>query len=98
MTPRPSATDLIVDALAVARLTHLAQQDEVWPMREAREAYTRRTEGSRWQDLAHCAWCGSIWFAALVALLRWRFPRAWPILARVLAASQVTGVLAEHGH
>jgi hypothetical protein len=91
-------TDLAVDALAVARLTHMAQQDEVWPIKEIRDFYVLSTGESRWSDLARCPWCLSVWVSALVAVLRWRFPRAWPWIARALATSQVTGVLAELGH
>lgn len=90
-----SATETVVDVLAVARLTKLAQVDEVWPMPEVRAAFLRRVGDSRWADLESCPWCLSVHVAALVALARWRFPRAWPVLARVLAGSQVTGHLAE---
>jgi hypothetical protein len=32
-----------------------------------------------------------MWVGAAVAVARWLFPRAWPVAARVLAASAVTG-------
>ncbi len=89
-----NATETAVDVLAVARLTKLWQDDEVWPMPELRAAFLAKAGDSRWADLESCPWCASVWLAAVVALLRWRFPRAWPILARVLAASAVTGHLA----
>lgn len=84
-------TELAVDALAVARLSRLLQDDEVWPALEAREAFERWAGDTRWTDLASCKWCISMWLAAGVTFLRWRFPRAWPVLGRILAASAVTG-------
>ncbi len=92
-----NATETAVDVLAVARLTKLWQDDEVWPMPELRSAFLARVGDSRLADLESCPWCASVWLAAFVALLRWRFPRGWPVLARVLAASQVTGHLAQVG-
>lgn len=89
-----NATETAVDALAVARLTRLVQDDEVWPMPELREAFLAKVGDSRWADLESCPWCLSIHMAGLVAVLRWRFPRAWSVAARVLAGSQVTGTLA----
>jgi hypothetical protein len=91
-------TELAIDALAVHRLTHLIQEDEVWPVKEIRDFYVLSTGQSRWSDLASCPWCAGMWLAALVALLRWRFPRAWPVAAKVLAGSTVAGLLAEWTH
>jgi hypothetical protein len=94
VTQEHTATEMLVDALAVHRLTRLVQDDEVWPMPELREAYLRRVGDSRWADLASCPWCLSMWFAAAVVLARHRWPRAWPWIARVLASSAVAGHLA----
>lgn len=90
-----NATETAVDMLAVHRLTRLWQQDEVWPMPEARAAFLANAGDSRWADLESCPWCASMWLAFVVALLRWRFPRAWPQIAKVLAASAVTGHLSQ---
>jgi hypothetical protein len=90
-----NATETVVDFLAVARLTRLAQDDEVWPLPELRAAFLAKVGDSRWADLTSCPWCASFHLAAVVALLRWRYPRAWSVLARVLAGSAVTGHLAE---
>jgi hypothetical protein len=90
-----SATETVVDALAVHRLTRLVQDDEVWPMPELREAYLRRVGESRWADLASCPWCLSWWIAVLVVVVRHRWPRAWPWIARALAGSAVAGHLAQ---
>jgi hypothetical protein len=85
--------DVAVDALAVARLVHLLQQDEVWPILELREAFERRAHGSRWLDLSTCPYCLSMWVAAGVAVARAVAPRPWSWAARALAASYVTGKL-----
>lgn len=92
-----SGMEAAIDALAVARLTHLLQVDEVWPMPELRTAFLRKVGDSRWEMLASCPWCASVWVAAGVAGMRAAFPRAWPWIARGLAASLVTGKLEELG-
>jgi len=89
----PSLAESAVDALAVARLTHLLQDDEVWPVRELRNAYLARVGDSRWADLATCPWCLSMWLAGGVAAARAVAPRPWSWIARGLAASYVTGWL-----
>lgn len=93
----PSATETVVDFLAVARLTRLVQQDTVWPMPEIRDAVMNRHSDRRWAEVLDCAWCGSMWVAGAVALARRMFPRAWPVASRVLAGSAVAGHLAELG-
>ena len=88
-----NATETAVDALAVARLTRLVQDDDV-PFGPTREWVLDVFGEAKPAELLTCPWCLSIHMAGLVALLRWRFPRAWPIAARILAGSQVTGTLA----
>ncbi len=92
-----NATETAVDILAVARLTHLIQEDTVPPVYEAREWVMERYSDRRWASLIDCPWCLSPYLGVLVAVARWKFPRAWPIAARVLAGSQVTGQLAQIG-
>jgi hypothetical protein len=93
-----NAVEVAVDALAVARLTKLVQDDEVWPVKEGREAFERWAGDSRWADLASCPWCASWWIALLVIAARHRWPRAWSWIARALAGSAVAGHLAQlHG-
>lgn len=86
-------TESAVDALAVARLVHLLQQDEVWPVREARDWYLERTGTSRWSMLAECPSCLSVWVAAAVGVARAAVPRPWSWIACALAASYVTAKL-----
>ena len=89
----PSALEVAVDMLAVHRLTKLAQDDEVWPVKEGREAFERWAGDSRWADLSSCPWCLSWWLAIGVTVARLCWPRAWPYLSRALAASAVAGHL-----
>ena len=89
MTP----ADLVVDALAVARLTRLVTTDEV-PFGAARDLLLDVAPGSKAATLVSCDWCASMWCAAAVVFARWRWPRAWAVLARVLAGSQVAGMAA----
>jgi hypothetical protein len=89
----PPLPEAVADALAVARLTRLLQHDEVWPVREARDAYRRAAGNTRWADLADCPWCLSVWLAAAVLGARIALPRAWPLIARGLAASELAGHL-----
>lgn len=89
-----NATETVVDMLAVARLTRLIQEDEM-PVGAARELVLDMYPDAKATQLLVCPWCASPWLAALVALARWRYPRAWPVIARCLAASAVTGHLAE---
>lgn len=91
----PSAAEVVIDAVAVYRLTRLLQRDTVPPVAEIREWLMEHYSDRRWAELLDCPWCASVWIAALVALARWRFPRAWPVLARVLAGSAVTGLLGQ---
>ncbi len=88
-----AAFDITVDALAVSRLVRLVQVDEI-PVGALRERLLERHGDKTWAALLSCPWCLSIHAAAGVAVARHLFPRAWPILARVLAASEVTGHLA----
>ena len=51
-------------------------------------------------DLAYllsCDWCASMYVAVVVLALRRFAPGAWDPIARVLAASYVTGYAASHG-
>ena len=89
-----------MDALAVARVTRLINEDRVpfGPVRDAILARASRDEGglgssSRLAELITCPWCMSMWVAGGVLVVR--RTRAWRTLALVLAASEVAGLLAE---
>lgn len=93
--PKPtSATEAVIDMVAVHRLTKLVQDDEVWPMPELREWYLAKVGDSRWADLASCPFCLSMWLAAAVSIARLCWPRSWSLMSRVLAGSAVAGHLA----
>ena len=95
--------ELIIEALAVARITRLVQQDRV-PVGWLRDRVKARAWKSHDASLAksdepyvvellECPWCMSVWIALAVIVLR-RVP-GWPLLARALAASYVAGFLNE---
>lgn len=113
--------DLIIDALACARITRLVTTDTITrPLRARviRGAYNWQ-QGSRfstddmteaeWDDQPRtdddapklaafvvCPWCVGLWVALGVVAARKILPTAWSALARALALSAVTGILATH--
>ena len=95
-------TWLVVDALAVHRLSRLTARDTVFA--PARRWLADRADPQRFTGvlvrplgvLLHgitCMWCVSIWFAAVVTILTWWQPYAWSVAASVLALSTVAGWL-----
>lgn len=90
---RPEPVDLLVDGLAVYRLTRLLTLDSLPPVRHARDKVLARWSESEWSELAVCPWCLSVWLAAAVVAARAVAPRAWSPVAKVLAASAVAGWL-----
>lgn len=91
----PSLAETLVDAAAVYRLTRLIQQDTVSPILELREAVLDRWGDKRWTELLTCPHCLSMWIAAGVVLVRARYPRAWPPVARVLGLAAATSLIAQ---
>lgn len=100
---------LIVDALAVYRLTHLIVDDSITVrfrdklkvLAIARRPFSPTgqpaSSGPVWflWEIAICSWCTSIYVgAAAVALTRFA-PGAWQYAALALAFSGVAGFLAE---
>lgn len=145
---RPSPGDLVIDALAVARLSRLVTTDTFPPVADARARLTALfpqdgqvlDDGWEWAlepgeegpavrpwgvgpfrarsmvmahgldasgaghraytvgdhpvgELLQCRWCCSVWLAAGVVVLSAAFPRAWRPVSRLLAFSQVAGLL-----
>lgn len=86
-------TELVVDAIATYRLTRLVQEDSL--LDRPREWVLDRWGHRKAAELVTCPWCAGVWVAAGVVAARVLFPRAWPVCARVLAASAVTGLLSE---
>jgi hypothetical protein len=98
-TQHQSALGAVVDALATYRLTVLIKDDKI--TEGLREAVFRRF-GHLEDDDVHkasylmgCPWCLSIYFGAVTVAAEYYAPRVWRPLARVLALSAATGLLAE---
>jgi hypothetical protein len=95
-TTGSSCVSLAVDALATARLTRLAVEDEL--TRGPREWVLDRvdpdqTRPSKLGYLLQCHWCSSVWIGMGVVAARRVFPRSWPPVATALAFSEVAGLL-----
>lgn len=98
-------TEDLIAALAVARITRLLTEDRVpvgWLRDRVKRGAWSRHDASRAMheepylvELLECPWCMSVWVALAVFLLLRHLP-GWRVLARILAASYVTGFL--HGH
>lgn len=90
--------DLLLDALSTFRITRLLVEDEL--LAEPRDAVTRWADGRdttlrrKIGTLATCAWCCSAWSGLLVVASRRFVPRLWDPLAKALAYSAVTGLIA----
>ncbi|HET7688840.1 MAG TPA: DUF1360 domain-containing protein [Nocardioidaceae bacterium] len=90
---------LLTDALAVYRLTVLVKDDKITA--RGRDAVWRRygapdaEESGLVSYLLTCPWCLSMYFGAAAVIGRRAMPRAWDPVARVLAFSATTGLLAE---
>lgn len=90
---------VVVDALAVYRLTRLVTTDTVmaWPRAWLSGALHRSPpKRRRTFFFLTCPWCTSIWLAAGVVALTRYVPREWCYVAAGLAFSGVAGYLAEH--
>ena len=87
---------LIVDALAVHRLTRLLTRDSLPVVASLRERVLDRWGSSPWSELAVCPWCLSVWLAVPVISARLLAPTVWDLLALLLAYSTVAGLLAQH--
>lgn len=83
---------LLVDALAVYRLSRLVTQDTI--TERPRTWITDRYETGV-GTLVQCAWCISVWIAAPVLAATVWIPAAWSWLAALLALSAVAGYLSE---
>lgn len=91
--------DEVVDALAVARVTRLINEDRI-PFGGVRDAILARAardggglgSESKLAELVTCPWCMSMWVAGGVLVAR--RSRFWRPLALVLAMSEVAGLLA----
>ena len=97
----PEAT-LVIDALAVWRITRLVTEDGItaplrgrllaWALEPGADARPRRPKLA---ELIECPHCVSIYAATGVLVARRRVPRLWDPLARLLAFSALSGLIAE---
>jgi len=85
--------ELVTDSLAVARLTHLLQQDDIPPMPVLRERFEDWARDRPIAEWATCPWCLSPWLAVAVLLARRIAPRPWGQLSKILAASYIAARL-----
>lgn len=87
--------DLLVDVLACHRATKLVVEDVITaPLRNKIFAKKPPTEDS-WTYLLTCPWCASIWIGAGIVAARTVAPKAWDPVAKALALSSATGLIAE---
>lgn len=93
---------LVVDTLAVARLTRLATADTWPPAEAARRAIHDHVEARApgWGHGIDCPWCVSPWIAAALTAghqiaARRGHHHAWTLAVIPLAVSAVVGQLAE---
>jgi len=89
------ALGLLVDTLAVYRLTKLVNDDVI--LDDVRNKLLDRfpPEETKIGNLITCPWCVSVYAGGAVALARTVAPRQWNVLAQALAFSTVTGLVAE---
>lgn len=87
----------VVTILAVARVTRLITTDTI--LDPPRSWLLRRLQSERLKYLIVCDWCMSIWVAAAITPIAWHHSHTpWYLIpATALAASHMTGLLAQHG-
>jgi hypothetical protein len=93
-SPTSLSVDLVLDALAVFRLSRLIVADSI--LDEPRGKLLVHLESNGHSKLAYligCPWCISFHTAIFVVCARRLGPKAWSPIAKVLAASAVTGLL-----
>lgn len=99
----PAWLQLVIYALAVARVTGLIVADSITePARDALISWLDdrpRTLGSWVATLITCPWCAGFWVSAVAAPLVWAFHGSPVMLipALALAFSQITGSTANLG-
>ena len=94
-----TATELAVDALAAYRLTRLVTVDTVPAAVAARSRVTgwaRSSGHPAIEELIHCPWCIGFWIASAVVVARAVTGRFWSPIARVLAFSAASGIVAHY--
>jgi hypothetical protein len=88
---------LVLDALAVYRLTRFVTDDHL-PFGPVRDAVRDRWPQSLVAEWMECPWCAGIGMGSLVLVLHHVGSRWWPGVAAVLAFSAITGLLSTWEH
>jgi hypothetical protein len=89
------ATDTVIDALAVMRLSRLVREDTIFDHVRYRLVIHHRC--SKWfPKFIKCPWCVSMWCGFAVAIGRRFAPRLWSPLALALASSYAASLAAVH--
>ena len=91
--------NVLIDALATFRLVRLATRDEVTAPLRARLRHPAAQVlspmiAARVEPMLSCPWCLSWWVALGVVSARRLAPDLWDPIARALAFSAVTGLVA----
>jgi hypothetical protein len=95
MRKQESGVDFAIDALAAYRTTRLLISDGIFERPRARTRGMLERRGHRkLLELADCPWCLGMWVAGAVVVLRRAAPDAWGPLAKALALSATSGLLA----
>jgi hypothetical protein len=98
-------SDVVVDALAAARVTRLVTTDTFPPIRMAREWFLDKVDPGKVRDvngaeppalaeLITCNWCTGVWVAFGVVAARRAVPALWGPVAEALAVAMVVGQVA----
>lgn len=86
-----SKLTLILDIIAVVRLTKLILEDEITqPLRDL--VHKRFPPNTKLGYLFTCPWCMSIWVGASIFGLRRLSPELATTVSSILTASQITGL------
>lgn len=89
--------DLLVDALAVHRLTRLVVTDDIAARPRAHVMRSLKAAGyEKAMDGLRCEWCSAVWVAAAVTAARAVAPRTWRRTARFLALADLSGIITSH--
>lgn len=88
---------LLLDILAVYRLTKLVLDDQI--MAEVREKIWEKfpPESTKIGYLITCPWCTSIWMGAAIFALRKASPESATYVSSLLASSAITGIAFSKG-
>lgn len=96
MKTKYNAVSLVIDTVAVYRLTKLITDDLI--TEDLRNlVYNHTQPSSKLRYLITCGWCSSFWAAVAIVSLRRISPDAANIISTALALSAVTGVAYDRG-